>query len=298
MLHGDAVHLLLNGFCLYLAGTVLESLIGRRWFFALFMIGGLSGSLASLALNPPSVVSVGASGAIMGLLAAAFVCSFRYPAGVMRTQIQMLTIQILIPSLIPLVLSRTGQHIDFASHVGGALSGTLAGLVMLKTWDPASPRPASLPVATAFCVMGTFALGLSILSVVRNYHTYSLAAFLIPHDQLPKSSNESKAKAENLVMRYPRDPRARLFQASTLIDRNDLSGAERELRAGLAEDEILATQFKPDLAAQMRTTLAFVLTDRGQSSEAKVIAKPVCGMEDASIASMRDMLFKAQLCER
>ena len=297
LLHGDAVHLVMNGICLYLAGVVLESFVGRRWFFTLFLIGGVSGSLMSLAINPSSVVSVGASGAIMGLLSAAFVCSFRFPIGMERTQIQMASLQILIPSLIPLAIGHTGQHIDFASHLGGALSGGLVGWVMLKTWHPANPRPAYLSVATAFCVMGTLAFCLSILPVVRDYHTNTLDAVLIPNDQLPLADEDIKAKAGDLVARYPRDPRAHLFQAINLFEKHDISGAERELRAGMAEREILATRFNAEMEARIRGMLALVLNNQGKHDEAKLIAKPVCDMQGASVVPLREYFLKLQLCE-
>jgi rhomboid protease GluP len=234
----------------------------------------------------------------MGLLAAAFVCSFRYPSGALRMQIQMTTLQVLIPSLIPLAMSRTGQHIDFAGHLGGALSGALAGVALLKTWHPASPRPAFLPLAAALCAAGTFTFALSFLPVMRDYHAHTLDAFLIPHDQLPKSSEEAKTKAADIVARYPRDPRARLYQASGFIDRDDLPGAERELRAGLAEKEILTTKFKPELEARMQGLLALVLSDGNQRTEAKAAAQSVCGMTAASLAPLRERLVKAQLCEK
>ena len=69
-LHGDLVHLIMNGVALLLAGWTLEPLIGRAWLLALFVLGALGGSAMSFAWNDPNVVSVGASGAIMGLLAA------------------------------------------------------------------------------------------------------------------------------------------------------------------------------------------------------------------------------------
>jgi rhomboid protease GluP len=298
LLHADALHLALNGFCLYLAGIMLESFVGRRWFFALFVVGGVCGSLMSLAVNPDSVVSVGASGAIMGLLAAAFVCSFRHSLGALRMQVQMTTLQILIPSLLPLAVSRTGQHIDFAGHLGGVLSGALVGLALLKTWSPAKPRPAFLPAAVALCVAGTLALALSFLPLIRDYHTHTLDTLLIPNEQLPKSNTEAKTKAADLIARYPRDPRARLYQASGLIDRNDLPGAERELRVGLAEKEILTTKFNPELEAHLKGMLALVLSDRNQRTEAKAVAQPACGTTTATLAPIRDMLIKAELCER
>lgn len=297
LLHADAVHLALNGFCLYLAGIMLESFVGRRWFIALFVIGGACGSLMSLAVNPASSVSIGASGAIMGLLAAALVCSFRYPSGALRTQVQVTTMQVLIPSLLPLAVSRTGQQVDFAGHLGGALSGALVGFALLKTWSPTKPRPAFLPLATALCVAGMLALSLSFLPIIRDFHTHTLATFLIPNEQLPKSDTKGETKAADLVARYPRDPRARLYYAGELVDHNDLSGAERELRRGLAEKEILTTQFTPELEAHMKGILALILSDRNQRTEAKTVAQPVCGMTTATLAPIRDQLINMRLCE-
>ena len=46
---------------------------------ALFVIGALGGSLASLTINPDNIASVGASGAIMGMLAAGIILALRLP---------------------------------------------------------------------------------------------------------------------------------------------------------------------------------------------------------------------------
>jgi rhomboid protease GluP len=297
LLHGDLFHLVLNGICLYLAGTVLENLVGRRWFFALFVIGAVCGSLASLALNPPSVVSVGASGAIMGLLAAAFVTSLRYPPGALRTQIQMMAVQVLIPALIPLAVSRTGQHIDFAAHAGGALSGALGGLVLLKTWRADSTRPAFLPLAGVVCAAGALAFTLSMAQPARTYRGYTLDMQLIPSAQLPKSDAEVLAKAADLLARYPRDPRARLYQAEALAAKRDFRGAERELRAALAEKEILG-RFKPELQVVLQGMVALTLNDQYRIAEAKDAAQPVCALKTQDIAHIRNQLVQARLCAK
>jgi rhomboid protease GluP len=298
LLHADVVHLAMNGFCLFLAGVMLENIAGRRWFFALFVVGGVGGGLMSLALNPESVVSVGASGAIMGLLAAAFVCGFRYPPGALRAQIHRTSLQILIPSLLPFAVSRTGGHIDFAGHFGGALIGALVGLVMLKTWSPSERRPAFLPAAAALCVAGALALALSFLPLMRDYQKYALDAHLIPDELLPKTDAEVVTKAADLVARYPRDPRARMFKAGGLMERNDFVGAERELRKGLAEEEILATKFEPELATRMKAMLALVLSERNRPVEAKPLAQPACGTTTKDFANIRYLLNEARLCGR
>lgn len=295
LLHGDIVHLVLNGVCLYLAGAALESLVGRRWFFALFVVGGLGGSLLSLAINPPNMVSVGASGAITGLVAAAFVCSFRYPSGGMRLQIQMAMLQVLIPALIPLAISPTGQRVDFAAHLGGALTGALAGWLLLKTWSPASARPAFVHGAAAIAIAGAAAFVFSALPVVRGYENQ---AVLIPPNEVPKSAADAKAKAADLLARFPRDPRSHLYQANALVDRNDLQGAAQALRAGLAEQEVLKARFKPELEGQMRGMLALVLTDLNQRGEAQTVAAPACTLTSPAFAGMRQLLVGNKLCEK
>jgi rhomboid protease GluP len=295
LLHADALHLLMNGIALFFAGYVLEGLVGRAWFFALFVIGALGGSLMSLAINPATTVSVGASGAIMGLFASAFVCSFRLPMDANRTHVQMGLLRVLIPSLIPLAATGTGQHIDFGAHLGGALSGSVMGLAMLKTWRETDPLPRFVKLAAALSLAGLVAFALAFFPVTRNYHSYVLSALLIPGNELPKSDAELKARSTDLVARFPRDPRARLFRAAALLDVHDAVGAERELRAGLIEEEILKTQFSPELELRLRTMLALVLVDEGRSAEARTIAQPICAA--SASGPLREALDRGRLCD-
>jgi rhomboid protease GluP len=118
-LHGNLLHLLMNGIVLLFCGTVLESKIGKAWHLALYTVSGLVGSGMSLALNDPNIVSVGASGAIMGVLAGAFVVTFRDPEGYQRLRERSALLRLLIPALVPRAM---GQHIDVAAHMGGAIA--------------------------------------------------------------------------------------------------------------------------------------------------------------------------------
>ena len=87
MMHGDLIHLALNGFSLFLVGAILERFVGRGWTMVLYAVGALGGSFASYWINPATLVSVGASGAIMGLLASALVVAFKLPEEQGRTQL-------------------------------------------------------------------------------------------------------------------------------------------------------------------------------------------------------------------
>lgn len=295
LLHADLLHLVFNGIALYLAGVVLENLVGRVWFLALFVIGALGGSLMSLAINPATTVSVGASGAIMGLLAAAFVSSFRLPAGAQRTQIQFAMMQVLIPSLIPLATTRTGHHIDFGAHLGGAISGALIGIVLLKSWRIESPSPRFVGAAAAIAIAGIVAYAATIVPIQRGFPDYALETRLIPRAELPKDNAEARAKAAALTAKYPHDPRARLWRALALLGERDIGRAEKELRAGLAEDEILRKKFRPELKLRLQAMLAFVLKAGGRESEAQSVAEPACAM--TSPPDVRKSLFKLGLCK-
>ena len=100
-------------------------------------------------------------------------------------------------------------------------------------------------------------------------------------------------QSAELVERYPRDPRGHLIRARVLLETQDVAGAERELRAGLAEEELWRTLFRPDLAVALRTTLALVLA-QDRMDEAKAVARPVC--EAVQSGPSRDALDKLKLC--
>ena len=295
LLHGSLLHLILNGVALYLAGSVLETLVGRVWFLALFVIGAVGGSLLSLAINPATVVSVGASGAIMGLLAGAFVSSFRLPSGVQRTQIQMSMMQVLIPSLIPLATVGTGHKVDFAAHLGGALVGATVGLVMLKNWRLESALPRFVGAAGAIAAMGVAAYAFAAVSIQQRYSDHVLYTHLVPQAEVPKNASEMAAKAEELIAKYPRDPRPHLWRAVGLLRANEVQSAEVELRAALKEDEILTKMFKPELKQQIQASLALTLKDLNREAEAVDVAAAPC--TTMPLGDLRKSLTESGLCK-
>jgi rhomboid protease GluP len=283
LLHGSPLHLLFNGLALLMVGRFLESLVGRAWFLALFVVGALGGGFASLALNAPDVVSVGASGAIMGLLGAAFVASFRLPRGAERTGLQVMLAQMLVPSLLPLAfghdatLGDRGEiHVDYGAHLGGALAGAAAGFVLLRLWPHARPLPRLRAVAAAIALAGAAVAVTAIVEVVRGYDQAVLEHRLIPDDQLPRTHDAIRGRAHDLVARFPGDPRAHMMEAERLLaDSRDLAGAERELRAALEEKDALA-RFRPALTLRAQGLLALVLYDQQRHDEARAQAAPAC----------------------
>lgn len=114
-LHGSYLHIALNMYSLYYVGSILEIQIGRLQFLLLYFASGIAGSAGALVLSPLSP-TVGASGAIFGVLGALFILERR---GSIATEGQ-------IAGLIVLNLVFTfalASHISVGGHVGGLIGG-------------------------------------------------------------------------------------------------------------------------------------------------------------------------------
>lgn len=115
-LHGNVMHLLLNMYALFLFGPQLEAALGRGRFTALYVICALGGSAASYALSAPNQASLGASGAVFGLLGAYLVVSRRLNRSVAPVLV-LLGINLVIGFVLP--------RIDWKAHLGGLVVGVL-----------------------------------------------------------------------------------------------------------------------------------------------------------------------------
>ncbi|MET3979886.1 rhomboid protease GluP [Mucilaginibacter sp. UYP25] len=122
-LHGGLMHLLGNIYGLFLVSLILESIFNKFQFISIYLICGIGGSLASLLWHPNSV-GVGASGAIFGLYGVYFILYILNKSEIRASK------AILIGSLIfiglNLLIGLTG-NIDNAAHVGGLITGIIAG---------------------------------------------------------------------------------------------------------------------------------------------------------------------------
>lgn len=118
-------HVLLNMYMLFIFGPILEGMLGRSRFLALYLLCGLGGSLGVLFLSDPQVAVVGASGAIFGLVGALLVIQRRL--GGNSTQLLVLVGINLVIGFIP------GLNIAWQAHVGGMIAGALIGLIFVQT---------------------------------------------------------------------------------------------------------------------------------------------------------------------
>jgi membrane associated rhomboid family serine protease len=121
-LHAGLIHLGLNMLVLYFLGRLLEPAIGGARLLAIYLASLLAGSFGALLLDP-NQITVGASGAIFGLLAAAFVIARRRGMEALAREIGMLV-------AINLLITFTIPNISIGGHLGGLVGGGLAALAV------------------------------------------------------------------------------------------------------------------------------------------------------------------------
>ncbi len=118
-LHVNLLHIGFNMYLLYLLGMMLEPAIGSVRFAAIYFTSLLAGSCGALVAT--GAPSLGASGAIFGLMGAAAIELRARGLSVMESGIGMLIV-------LNLVLSFTIANISVGAHIGGLIGGVLAGL--------------------------------------------------------------------------------------------------------------------------------------------------------------------------
>ena len=109
----------MNMYALYVIGSQIESFMGRTKFLIIYLFSGLMGSLFSITLG--SYASVGASGAIFGLLGAMLYFGYHYRVylgNVLKSQIIPLI-------LLNLLLGFVMNGVDNFAHIGGLIGGAL-----------------------------------------------------------------------------------------------------------------------------------------------------------------------------
>ena len=119
-IHANIVHLLLNCYSLYVIGTQIENFMGRWKYLVVYFVSALTGSLLSILLS--DAASIGASGAIFGLMGSLLYFGYHYRVylgSVLKSQIiPLILFNLLIGFITP--------GIDNFAHIGGLIGGALA----------------------------------------------------------------------------------------------------------------------------------------------------------------------------
>lgn len=122
-LHGNLLHIGMNMFVLWMIGTPVEDAIGRGRFIALYLVAGLAGSAGAL-LFEPGAITVGASGAIFGILGAALILEWQRSYVLGGQALGLIVFNVIFTFAIP--------NISIGGHLGGLAGGALGALALSR----------------------------------------------------------------------------------------------------------------------------------------------------------------------
>ena len=124
-LHGGILHLLFNCYALYVIGSQVENFLGRIKFAIIYLVAGISGALFSVIFGG-NFASIGASGAIFGLMGALVYFGYHY-----RVYLGTVVKSQIIPLIVlNLLLGFCVSGIDNFAHIGGLIGGTLMSIAL------------------------------------------------------------------------------------------------------------------------------------------------------------------------
>lgn len=158
-LHAGVLHIALNMYALYLFGPMIERALGRVRFSVLYLVSAVGGTTASYAFSSPDAPSLGASGAVFGLMGALLVVGRRLGTDP-RAVVVLLGINF--------AFGFFASNIDWRAHVGGLLSGGAVALVL--AYAPATPATRRVVVQA----IGVLAV-LAVIAAVVVWRTRTLS---------------------------------------------------------------------------------------------------------------------------
>jgi rhomboid protease GluP len=134
---GDILHLTFNLFALYQVGSLFEMMFGTRRFLEIYFLAGIAASITSASLNHGA--SVGASGAIFGIIGAFVIAVRRSPRWRHQRVAKSIVNQLLFWIVANFVIALRIPEIDSAAHVGGLIAGAILAAILPQRLPPPPP---------------------------------------------------------------------------------------------------------------------------------------------------------------
>jgi membrane associated rhomboid family serine protease len=147
-LHGNLIHLLFNMLLLFQLGGAVEARLGRARFLGIYALSLVGGSIGAMLLQDPNQPTLGASGAVYGLMGAVVALSRRGRSPIESGIGGLLVINLIFTFVFP--------GISIGGHLGGLAAGALAGLLIRAVGEGSDVRR----VAATAAVLAVLTVGL------------------------------------------------------------------------------------------------------------------------------------------
>lgn len=157
-LHASPLHLGMNMFLLWLLGQALEPSLGRSQFVAVYLVSLLGGSLGVMLLDPASA-TLGASGAVFGLMGALTVLQMRSGQNPWQSGIgTLIVLNLVITFMVP--------GISIGGHLGGLVAGAAAAWGLSSVTQRNQRGTPRMPIAARLAGLAGFGLLLAVAAIV------------------------------------------------------------------------------------------------------------------------------------
>lgn len=131
-LHGSIIHFLANSYFLYQLGSSLETMLGKLKYSILYLLSGLGGSLLVWLLGAENTVTIGASGALFGVLGALLLLTYVKSSWFNPYSIRSIRSLVFINLIFTLLM----PNISVLGHLGGFITGfAIMRLLLYKNMD-------------------------------------------------------------------------------------------------------------------------------------------------------------------
>ena len=295
-LHGGLLHIAFNMWCLWDLGALAESLYGRWTFGAIYLITGIGGGLASIAWNP-SVLSVGASGAIFGLAGALIASFYLGEFSVPKIAIGGTLRSLLVFAGFNLFFGGVVGGIDNACHIGGLVSGLILGALIARL----APDPNALGRRVGILLLMALVVAGSALGVQRWRGfpmRFGRAQFLSENN-----ADEMISALQKKVQRSPDDAASHYALARAYFAKRQPAQSETELKRVLelqpqnakARRDLGAALLAQERPKEAHSEFAKLLTQDPKNAEAHVWLGMALAAEQNPEAAIREYETALQL---
>jgi rhomboid protease GluP len=228
-LHFGIIHIAANMWCLWSLGQLAEKLVGSFTVFGVYLVTGIGSSLLSLSWDPMRV-SAGASGAIFGIAGMLISVLYFGKLGFPPENVRKLLGYVVRFALLNLFIGLQG-HIDNMAHLGGLVTGLLAGFFLARTFNlPLEERPARRRMILAVSAVVLVALFVPVAKAKQFAVEFGQGQIALDHNDM----NAAIAHFQKYVVARPDDVYGHLLLGDAYQQAHRLDEAIPEFERVLA----------------------------------------------------------------
>jgi membrane associated rhomboid family serine protease len=231
-IHSGPSHFIANTIGLIVAGRPIQRIFKTPIFLFLYILSGLAGGLLSLQFHP-ELVSVGASGAIFGIIGLGVIVTLsgNLPESMRNGKRKFLFMAFLLVAIISLGLTDPDPTFDRVAHIGGLAAGLAMGLTLARTLKQ---EPHSVSLRSQIPIVSAMAMVLVAPTFyLRHEYAYLRPLGIARSDFDGDRLDEAARNLQTVLKKHPNDPMANRYMGLIYSKKGDYALAETFLQSSI-----------------------------------------------------------------